>query len=242
MMTRRSWVLTLLAAVGWLAGSSSVHAGFVIYQSETAESDFIAAIQAGYYLNDFTTLKRETIPSPASFSGGSPGFSYDVSAVGDLWGAPATGTQPYGRAIVANTADLNLVFTFTSGNVNAAGGYFFLTDVNDSLAAGKLTITATAGISGNWIINSPTATWPVRFFGIISDDPISSITLKTNTTGAYSSATHFYAGTTTASAPEPSSLALCGLGVAGLALLRRRSRNRSESNDQDDRGASPSPH
>jgi hypothetical protein len=223
-------LLSILAATNCLAGSGPALAGMVdVYTSESA---FVSAIQAVYYLNDFILLPVGAIDSPQIFSGGTPPFSYSVSSAASLWGAPGSGTQPYGRAIEARGANAELIFTFTSGNVTAAGGYFYLTDSVDGLAAGRLIVDVYDGsVNTNYVIDSTSTTWPVGFLGFTSEIPISTLTLKT-ASGYFNTATGFYAAQTAASVPEPSSCVLCGLSFVGLGLFRRLRRKREASSER----------
>jgi hypothetical protein len=201
----------------------------VIY---TSESDFVSAIEAVYYRNNFSALPAGAISSPQIFSGGTPPFSYSVSSPASLWGSPGSGSQPYGRAIKAGGANADLAFTFTSGNVTAAGGYFFLTDAVDGLAAGELIVDVYDGSANtNYVIKPTSTNWPVGFLGFTFDSPVSTLTLKT-TSGYFNTATYFYAAQTAASVPEPSACVLCGLSFVGLGLFRRFRRKRVASSER----------
>jgi hypothetical protein len=91
----------------------------------TDQASFLSHVKPGYYLETFDSLAQFTsLNSPLSFS--TNGFSYTTSApsadnkffnigpMGDVWLSTFDGFT-------------KIVFNFTSSNITAVGGNFFLT-------------------------------------------------------------------------------------------------------------------
>ena len=107
----------------------------------TSESAFIAALQPGYYFNDFSTLTPFDGPLPPQyFSGGTPTISYGIHASP---GGLLVNQDDGGLNAVGNfTIPGNMVVLFTSRNVYAVGAeYYFSGNILGALDDGNITLT-----------------------------------------------------------------------------------------------------
>jgi len=201
--------------------ASSVN-GALIYTSQSA---FQSVLASGSYLETFESLGAGGLGvGSMNFSGGTPTFTYTITAVGDeLWGLTDSGL-PSGQAISTTTPDVNMVITFTSGNVTAVGGDFFLTDWDESRMAGTLRVTLNDGTYQD--LNSYVSGTP-DFVGFTTDisNPITSLTFNP-VSGSYASLDNLRVG---AVVPEPVNVAMgiFGLGLVGVTAGRRYLAKRS---------------
>ncbi len=170
------------------------------------ESAFLSQVQAGSYLETFNSLPQYTLlPSPLSFSSGD--FSYTASAVDDFYSIGPVGDT----WLSTNFGGEPIVFDFTGGNVTAAGGFFFLTDLSGNLATGTVTVNLSDGTSQS--ISNPEID---SFLGFITNSSITSL-IVTPSTGSFSTVNDFTIGAATT--PESSLIfPLLGLGLVGLGL------------------------
>jgi hypothetical protein len=198
-----------LAATAMISHSSAT----TIYTSQAA---FLAHTQPGSYLETFDSLPQFTpLNSPLSFS--KNGFSYTASA-------PSTDNQFFNAGTVGDvwlsTFDhsTNIVFDFTSNNVTAVGGNFFLTDIPGNVVPGTITVALDNGTT--FSVSDPSAN---SFVGFTTSSPIHSLTFTPPASGAnevFATVNNFITG---ASVPESgSTLPLIGIGLASLGLLRRK--------------------
>lgn len=150
------------------------------------------------------------------------GYSYSASATnGWLFGlyVPGSGTD---RALSTNSSDDLLVFTFTSGNVTAVGGYFFPTDQDGNLISGSLVLTLDDG-TVHTLVNGT----PLSFVGFTTAPGqwITSLTVDAQEAGRYSTVNDLYVGQ--GAVPEPATGGLLAGGMLLLAALARRRRDGS---------------
>jgi hypothetical protein len=180
----------------------------------TSQAAFLAHTQPGYYLETFDSLPRfTTLNSPLSFF--TNGFSYTASANNDGF----FNVGPMGD-VWLSTFDhsTNIVFDFTSSNVTAVGGNFFLTDIPGNVVSGTITVELDNGTT--FSVSDPSAN---SFVGFTTSSPIHSLTFTPPAFGAseiFATANNFITG---ASVPESgSTLPLIGIGLASIGLLRRK--------------------
>lgn len=205
-----------------LAGTMNAGAALVF----TTEASFLTAIDAGYYLNDFGDVPGYGIlSSPRNYSGGSGPFSYSISSVGS---GSLYGVVPSGDKALSTFVDTDILkITFTSGNVTAVGGLFFLTDDPGNLTGGTVTVMLSDSTSQTFAAGS------FRGFATSSSGPvITSLSLDSVTVGAYPTVDHLYAGTaaaaeSAAAVPEPTTviagaLLLLPFGASTIRNLRKR--------------------
>jgi hypothetical protein len=159
-------------------------------------------------------------------------FSYTVGSTDQLWsGSGNTVSQFLGAA--GNSS--NLTIDFTSGNVTAVGGNFFITDLSDNLAAGSITLTLSDGSFIN--LTSPTAT-PTPFGGFTTDGAL--ITSLTITGGDpaidnWVALDNLYVGTSSSAptaVPEPFTIlgTIFGAGY-GVVLKRKLTKSQQDKTD-----------
>jgi hypothetical protein len=222
--------LLLSAAATFLTASSSF--GSMVYLNQ---SDFKAALTSGYAFDNFDSVPEYTAQA----------HSYDFSKNGFDWTASTIdyfGNDPAGNpaAILfitdagsiamtpagGNTAGAGdvLTLTFTSGNVTAIGGNFFLTDFLGNVRGGSFSLTMNDGTTQSF-----SNVGADNFFGYISSSPITSLTFTPP--GPYTSwatVDNLYVGRGTAlsQTPETSTVALLagGLFLIGALRLRRARR------------------
>jgi hypothetical protein len=211
-------IVAAMIAAGPLASPSRAN------QIYTDQAAFLAAVESGYYLEDFDSTATGFDAGPISYSDGT--FSYDVSATnglvpfanpgdaGDIWMGPNTATNP-------------LIFTMTGGNVTAVGGYFFPTDLSGGPSTTNVIATLDNGDEFSVLTNSST-----NFIGFTTLSSIVSLSLSVDNSGAgvtqpfrWPTANDLIVGNASVGViPEPGSIVLgaSGLAFVGLGLARRR--------------------
>ena len=177
--------------------------------------DFLAHLDAGYFdsgvgfgINNGATMSE-------SFSGGTPTFSYVVSA-------PYNGIFSDGASITSGFSTDPLVFTFsTSPNpVTAVGGYFGITDTEGAFIPGTLQLLLSDSTTVS--LDTTALAGSQGFVGFIvpNDTFISSLTLTPDHPLQFAGATQLFVGV-----PETSTYAAAGfmsLCIGGLWLKRSR--------------------
>ena len=214
---KRSMIAVSIVAMLLVAGAAS--GATVIYTSEAA---FTAAIDAGYYLEEFSAYATWAPVASPIHLGPNNGWQYDVSASwGSLWGLSTGGGG--GGAVSTGWLDPDLTIMPTgTQEVKAIGGWFFATDWNGNLVAATIHIALSDGTVEEYTSSASA----YDFRGFTSTVPITSLSISVpgnphtdQIDGAYPTLDHVYVGT-----PEPATLALMGLGGAAALLRRRRGR------------------
>jgi hypothetical protein len=214
--------LMLAGVVVLLAFSSPAEADLVVPgdQTYTDLATFLANVQPGYYLETFDSFPAfGSVSTPHSFSGGAGNsFSYDATAASGLFSVAVP--PPDGDVSLSTTNEADpIIFTFTSGNVTAVGGYFFPTDINGNIMAGTINVALDDGTNVN-VVNGDLTT----FLGFTTTGPIASLTL-TDPSDPFVTVDDLYVGAggaQGAAVPEPATLALAGLGLLSLVGYRCR--------------------
>jgi hypothetical protein len=211
-------VVLSMAAMLLVAGAAS--GSTVVYTDKTS---FTAALDAGYYLEEFDDCNTwGAIASPMSRGPDANGWQYDVSAShGNLWGLDTDGEDG-----CVSTGWLDAVMTITptgTQQVNAIGGYFFATNWAGNLVAGAIHVELSDGTEEDYTSSASA----YDFRGFISSVPITSLSVSVpgnphseTEDGAYPTLDHVYVGT-----PEPATVAFLALG--GIGMLARRIRRKA---------------
>jgi hypothetical protein len=209
-MKRQLLIVSLLALV-----ASTASAATTVYTDIGA---FLAAMPATYYFENFNSLTDGPLTAPVAFSG--DGFSYTMSAsTGELYASTWVDDETNRRIGPQQPSD-TLTITFTSGNVTAIGGLFFLTDAYFDLVEGDLSLALSDGTTETVTYGAaPTA----QFRGFISDAPLSSLTV-TGPAEVFVALDDLYVAGAEADTPEPATALLFGVGALALLALRRRVR------------------
>ncbi len=201
----------------WILAAAVPSFGAKIY---TDEASFTAAIEPGYYLEEFNKYAAwGPMASPISL-GPVNGWQYDVSAsYGNLWGLSTDGGD---GALSTEWPDSLLTITPTgSQEVKAIGGWFFATDWDGNLMAATIRIE----LSDGTVEEYTSSTIAYDFRGFTSSVPITSLSVSVpgnphdvNYYGAYPTLDHVYVGV-----PEPATMSLLVLGGL-VGLIRRKGR------------------
>lgn len=223
MRTMKQWWLPLMLVLAVLPSAAP---GALIYDQAT----FIASLQPGYYLEDFSSLVGPgEISSPIDFSGGA--FAYTASTPGNFYAVQTPGGS--GNQVLSTLfAEDAITLTFTSGNVTAVGGFFLVTDLNGDIATGSITLNFNDGTTVT-LTNQTLST----FTGYVSPGvPITSLTVSAiqppNGEGdaRWPTVDDLIVGAVAENGlppdngviPEPSTLWLLAGGILAVALGRRK--------------------
>jgi len=159
---------------------------------------------AGSFTNTFTGGASTT--SLQSFSGGSSLMAYAITG-------PTAGGVYRNNTFIGNNFD-NSIFTitFTSNNVLAVGGNFFITDINDAFVANaNVTLTYNDGTTDTFTPANAAA-----FSGYVSTLPITSLVMSAPGTSRFNTIDNLIVS----SIPTPGAAAV--LALAALVGGRRR--------------------
>lgn len=192
-----------------MAACGSAHATVTVYTSQAA---FNAAVSAPG-VDTFDDLALTSAPSPLFRNAGPYAYTAAVSttsffqagSLADVW-------------LSTNTATDTVTFNAFGGGVQAAGGFFFGSNINGQFAAGDVTLSATdgSGTVTHTIVGATTAS----FVGFVSDGPLTSLTLvSVQPIGGFlwPTANDFVLAQ---AVPAPGVMALVGVG--GIVASRRR--------------------
>ena len=177
----------------------------------TSSASFLSNVQPSpnSYTEDFT-LEFGNASSGLEFS--SNGFTYNLVAAG---------TEPLdlyksGDFIATVTGNEVLTVNFTSGNVTAVGGNFYLTNVAEQTVVASVTLT----LSDSTTVSFSSAT-SAEYRGFVSTGPfITSLVMSAPGVDLYNSIDNLTVGARII--PEPASLLSMCSGM--LLLLQRRRR------------------
>jgi hypothetical protein len=193
------------------------------YMTFTNEADFLNQLATGYYLNDFNDLSGVYfLGTNKSYS--LYGFSYDISS-------PGGGLYAVNSAIstLNETHPLLFTMTMTGDPVYAIGGLFYLTNYDGCLTTGSVEVNLPS-LSPSPVLTYASST-DLPFFGVISTDPITSLSLVSKSAGDdqhYPTVDHLYVGSAAplpyvgSAVPLPGAVLLLGAGMARLVAYARR--------------------
>lgn len=171
------------------------------------EAGFLGAINPVYYLNDFDDIVAGSL-GIASIDYNTEPFKYTITSPGGLFGV-----EPGGKALSTVNSGDELMVTFTSGNVTAVGGIFFLTDDPGNTVSGKVKVSLSDGTDLSFDAGS--------FRGFTSSSQLIKSLSVSSDASAYPTMDHFYAGRV----PDGgTTIVLLGGALTGLGALRRKFR------------------
>jgi hypothetical protein len=176
--------------------AGAAHAASVFSDQAT----FLSSLAPGAYTETFSTT------NPPTYLLG--GFGYTASV--------SSGTIYDSGTFIGNfNSTASITLTFSTGNVYAVGGNFFVTDTNDVFLANPITITLSDGTTDTYTPSSINT-----FRGYIATVPITTLNMGVTNNGIFNTVDNFVVGTPI---PEPAVTGLL-LGTLGLAVRRNRRR------------------
>jgi hypothetical protein len=175
----------------------------------TSEASFLAAINATYYLEDFSGMTYGSVNAPSWTAPGANGYGWTVSATSGMYSNTSS--------MSTNVANEAMVVTFSGLPVTAFGGRIGNGDIGGNWIANSVT-TLTMSNGDTMSINTNTES----FLGWVGGPVVTSASITS--TGSvdgnnWANLDHAYTGAAT-TVPEPATMAVLGLGA--LAMLRRR--------------------
>ena len=199
-------ILRLATVVaGVLALGTASHAATTVYTTQAA---FAAALTGTSYTEPFTG-----VTGGASVARSGNGYGYTVTS-----GSGTNTVYSSGTFIGANNVTQPLFVTLTTGSINAIGGNFFLTDINDAFVAQAVTINLSDGTTDTF-----TPTSVATFRGYIATTTLTSLTMLASPATTFNSVDNLTVART--AVPEAGTLPLllgAMLPVLGVVLARRK--------------------
>lgn len=186
-----------------VAACTTAYSATAVY---TTSASFLATVASGSFLETFTQPEVDT---GSLFSYSANGFAYSITANGGMSDVYRSG------AFVGNSLPAeSLTVAFTSGNVTAVGGNFFITDITDAFQANSVTLTLNDGT----VVTHLPPDEAGGFRGFTSDMPIISLTMIAPPALVYNSLDNLVVGSMI---PEQGTYAMMGMGLLGLLAVRR---------------------
>jgi hypothetical protein len=209
-----------LSAVTLAAGlllSISAQAAVSVY---TTQASYLAAVSAPA-TDTFDSLDPAALgfflSSPAARTAGP--YGYTASSPGAFYTLPNTPTDVWLSAL---TAGAPITLNSFSSGVRGVGGFFFVVNANDAVAADRTLSITTVDGSGSTVTawSNPTG---ASFLGLVSSGPITSVTISLvgAATGRYVTLNDITLGAV-AAVPEPGAGWLLLGGLVALGMARRR--------------------
>lgn len=181
----------------------------------SSATDFFAVIGPDYYLESFDSLTTGVLLSgPFSFSSGP--YAYTASSSGSFFNEDLGG----GDVVLSTyTALYPIIFAFSSGNVTAVGGNFWLTDEDFDTTTGTTILTLSDGTVVT-LVDANSGTFAA--FTTDAGVTITSLTVSVSSSGdAWVTVNDLIVGTAGDGVPEPATFVLGAGGLLALAAGRR---------------------
>ena len=167
-----------------LLGLKPASAGVLTYSLKAA---FLGDLQPGFYYTNFSGIPVNfDVPyMTLEFTNAAAAIGYTVSSASGLFRTPSPDVG------LGNwTASADILVTFNTPNVRTIGADFFLLNFNGDRLNGDITVTFSDGTTATV---PSTTSGAYGFFGISSDDPLSSMTISGSTGGdIYEQLANFY--------------------------------------------------
>lgn len=205
-MLNRLCVVVLPAVVGFAAANVQAAVSF------TDQASFVAALNAGYLVEDFESRTGQVYAAPLAISNGTFGASISTSAQALL--VFNMGADDYLTTSITTAGfSAPITIAFTTGNVTAFGGNFFVESAFGGVVAGTVTVAFSDGSVFPLVNQTSTS-----FFGYVGDAPIASVTISPDASQRFVGIDDLHIGSSPI--PGPASAGL--LAVAAALTGRRR--------------------
>jgi hypothetical protein len=171
----------------------------------TNEADFVTAIGGALsYLNDFSDLtNNDAFAHPLNCS--SNGIAYAITSI------PLIKLVSIVGALSTWDPTDDILVTFTSGNIGAAGGWFYLVDDTAAPVTGTVSITVSNSTTATIVTNASST--PPFFIGLVSSGLfLASLRIHSETPAGYPALDHLYV------AQVPQTLAVAPLAAGGVTV------------------------
>jgi hypothetical protein len=176
----------------------------------TDENEFLLAISATHYLEDFDDFQFGVQLNGTQSSWVAPGangYGWTAGAPNGLWSIDG--------ALSTSESEDVLTLTFTGSPVTAFGGFFYATDSSGFIVPDTdVTVDLGGGQTQTFLADG------LNFIGWTGAAPATgadlSVEIGSNT---WITADHVYSGMMV---PEPGTLIVLGMGLIALSALRRR--------------------
>jgi hypothetical protein len=182
--------LVLAAALVTFGGPLALAAGSTVY---TNEADFVAAIGVSpVFVNDFPN-RGYNGPMAHPFTACQNTICYSV------YSEPPVHLVAFGGSFATAETNDQIVVTFTTGNVWAAGGRFYVADENGVPTIGSSRVSVSDGTAVDLVIQSNAVPMFVGF--VSSGGLLTSLVLQGTGTSAYAAMTHLTAASVLVPSP-----------------------------------------
>lgn len=183
--------LVLTAVLVTISAPLVLAAGSTVY---TNEADFVAAIGVSpVMVNDFPN-RGYVGPMAHPYIGCQNTICYS------LYSEPPVHLVAFNGSFSADETNDQIVVTFTTGNVWAAGGRFYVADQNGAPAIGGSRVSVSDGTAVDLVIQSNAA--PVFVGFVCSGGLLTNLVLQGASTNAYPSMTHLTAASLLVPSPN----------------------------------------
>lgn len=192
----------------------------------TTQASFLSQVDSGYYLENFDAKTSGVLASGTNFSNST--YTYTASTTTNSNGLYIQ-TVAGNKSLSTNTNRSNIVINFTSNNVTAVGGNFFLSGGSSSLA-GAFSISLSDGT--NVTLNSTDSVLTAPFEGFTAADGtnITSLTFAVPTINSAAAIDDLIVGRAKR-LPEPSSIVGTLLSASLLILARNKIKKGRQHNN-----------
>jgi hypothetical protein len=196
----------------------------------TNSASFISQLEPGYYLENFNAKSGGALASGTTFTNGLYTYTVSTSDTNGLYITPVSGVGG-SNALSTNDTGFNIVVNFTSNNVTAVGGNFFLTDVSGDPIANSFSIGLSDGTTVNLTSTNSALTSPFEGFAAADSTSITSLsfTMPISSTNRYATIDNLYVGNKKR-IPEPSNVLGILVSASVLVLARKKIKQNHERN------------